>query len=78
MIRLWRGGYISFNPEDSVPIFAFLALILLLGVVIITVIAGIWISETGWMDRLTTALGHAITAVIGAIVGSSAAKATSK
>lgn len=75
-IPLWRGGYINFNPKDSVSIFALLSLVLLLSVAILITIFGIWISAdaTEWMTSLVVALGHAITGVVGAIVGSAAAK----
>lgn len=71
---LWKGGYISFNPTDSVSIFALLALVLLLLGSLVVVSIGLGIGDMGWMDRLTTALGHAITGVVGAIVGSAATK----
>ncbi|WP_394154425.1 hypothetical protein [Loktanella salsilacus] len=74
VIPLWKGGYVSFNPNESVPIFALLALILLLGVVILLSFIGIWLTESSWVESLATALGHAITGVVGAIVGSAATK----
>lgn len=74
VIPLWKGGYISFNPKDSVSIFALLALVLLLIVGCVVTAIGIWVGNASWMDTLTTALGHAITGVVGAIVGSAASK----
>jgi len=72
VIPLWKGGYISFNPEDSVSVFALLALILLVfGCVAVTFI-GILLGDPAWLEPLTTALGYAITGVVGAILGSAA------
>lgn len=74
VIPLWKGGYISFNPKDSVAIFALLALVLLLVVGVLVTLVGLGIGDVGWMETLTNALGHAITGVVGAIVGSAATK----
>ena len=74
VIPLWKGGYISFNPKDSVSIFALLALVLLLVVSFLVTLIGLGIGDVGWMETLTVALGHAITGVVGAIVGSAASK----
>lgn len=70
LIKLWGGGHVSFNPESSVPIFAVMALVLLLISVPIVVLVGLAGGDTTWMNSIMTAIGHAITAVIGAIVGS--------
>jgi hypothetical protein len=75
VIPLWKNGHISFNPESSVSVFALIALCLLLLTVLIQTFIGIWVAHTAdWMASLATALGHAITGVVGAIVGSSVAK----
>lgn len=70
-IRLWKDGYITFNPDNHVPVFAFLALIVITLLSLAIAIVGIWLpADAIWMDRLYTALGHAIAAIIGAMVGS--------
>ena len=74
VLNLGRGSYVSFNPESSVPIFGFLALVFLLLVVVLVTLLGIFIPVSPWMERFATALGHAITGVVGAIVGSATAK----
>lgn len=74
-IPLWNGGRISFDPEGSVSIFAAIALLLLLMFSVLIAIAGIFVSgDSAWLNTIFTALGHAITGVVGAIVGSSVAK----
>jgi hypothetical protein len=41
---------------------------------LIVMFIGIWTPHDAvWMDKITTALGYAITGIIGAMVGSSAA-----
>ncbi|MGI0527310.1 hypothetical protein [Rhizobium giardinii] len=74
ILPLWKNGHLSFNPESSVSIFALIALVLLLLTVLISTLIGIWVGDTQWMAALATALGHAVTGVVGAIVGSSVAK----
>ncbi|KPH09111.1 hypothetical protein CO657_19805 [Rhizobium acidisoli] len=74
MIPLWKNGHLAFNPESSVSIFALIALVLLLLTVLISTFVGIWVGDTQWMAALANALGHAVTGVVGAIVGSSVAK----
>jgi len=74
VIPLWHGGYISFNPKDSVSIFAILALVLLVLSVVITTFVGIFAGDVSWLNTIFTAIGHAITGVVGAIVGSAASK----
>lgn len=75
VIPLWKHGHISFNPESSVSVFALIALCLLLLTVLLQTFIGIWIAkDADWMTTMANALGHAITGVVGAIVGSSVAK----
>lgn len=70
MLKLWKGGHLTFNPETHVPIFAIVALVVLLVSALVIAIVGIWIPANAiWMDKLFTAIGYAITAIVGAIVG---------
>lgn len=73
IIPLWGTGHISFNPDGSVSIFAAISLLLLLIFAVLMALVGIWAGEANWLNTIFTALGHAITGVVGAIVGSSVA-----
>lgn len=73
VIPLGKTGHISFNPPNSTSIFAVIALFVLLITTIIISFFGIWFSDVTWADTLMGGLGHAITAVVGAIVGASVA-----
>jgi roadblock/LC7 domain-containing protein len=69
-IPLWKSGYLAFNPDNHVPIFALMALIVLSALAVVMAVVGIWVAvDAVWMDRIFTALGHAITAIVGAMVG---------
>jgi hypothetical protein len=78
VIPLWKNGHLSFNPESSVSIFALIALVLLLVTVLLSTAIGIGVGDTQWMAALANALGHAITGVVGAIVGASVVKKDSE
>lgn len=74
VLPLWKGGHVSFNPESSVSIFALISLFFLLVCLILVALVGAIVGNASWLDNIMTALGHAIAAVVGAIVGSSAIK----
>lgn len=68
-----RRGYLRINDPGgttSVTVFAFIVLVILL---LILVIVGAFVSERVWITEIAKFLGQALLAVVGAIVGSSAA-----
>jgi len=75
LVPLWRNGHLTFNPENSVAIFALLTLIGLLTVLVIVSIVGAFVGDAAWLDTIMGALGHGISLVIGAIVGGAVVKA---
>ena len=74
-VQLWGKGYLSFNPDNSVSVFALISLVLLLVVLIIVSIVGAFVDDPTWLEKLVTGLSLAISAVIGAIVGSASSRA---
>lgn len=65
-----RGSY---NPENSIAIFAIVGLVLLCLTLATIAIAAIWHPPVAtWTEKAITVIGGAMSALIGAIVGSSA------
>lgn len=79
VLKLWNGGHVSFEPESPVQIFAMLALITLSGTCMVVAIVGIFTpQEAMWPEKAFTVLGGAISAIVGAMVGSAATSVRQK
>jgi hypothetical protein len=72
-LPLWKNGYINFTPENSVAMFALLALGIVSVLCIILGMIAVFSSNSIWSDKIFTALGSAITTIVGAIIGASVA-----
>ena len=70
---LWKGAYINFTPENSVAMFALIALGVISVLCIILGIIAIFSGNSVWADKIFTSLGSAITTIVGAIIGASVA-----
>jgi|GEM_PF-6147845 len=70
IIPLWKSGHVSFNPDSSVHIFAVIALVIIMtGLVILSIIGPFLSASLKWLEIIMTAGGHAITAIVGALIG---------
>ena len=70
IIPLWKRGHISFDPDSGIHIFAVIALILIMVSLIALSIVGYFYSTSlKWLEIIMTAGGHAITAIVGALIG---------
>jgi hypothetical protein len=79
VIKLWNGSHVSFEPENSVQIFSILALGMLAVTCILIGFFGIFVNhQAAWPEKAFTVLGSAISAIVGAMVGSSAVASRSK
>lgn len=75
VLPMWRKGHVSFEPESGVQIFAILALVMVLLTMALLGLIGIFVDGAAtWLDKAFTALGNVISAVVGAMVGSSVSK----
>lgn len=79
VISLWGKSHISFEPENSVQIFAILALVLLAVTCTIVAICSIFAQpNASWPEKALTVLGSVIASIVGAMVGSSATSSRPK
>ncbi len=79
VIKLWGGSHVSFEPENSVQIFSILALGMLALTCVLIGFFGIFSHpQATWPEKAFTVLGSAISAIVGAMVGSSAVASRSK
>ncbi len=72
-ITLWKGGYINFTPENSVAMFALIALVIVGVLCVILGVIAVFSNNSVWSDKIFTALGSGITTIVGAIIGASVA-----
>jgi len=75
LIPLWKNGHLTFNPENSVAIFALVTFFgLLVALIMVSIIGAFVAQDASWLDTIMGALGHGISLVIGAIVGGAVVK----
>jgi hypothetical protein len=79
VIKLWKDGHLTFEPDSGVQIFAILALVLLSLTVVAVSAIGIWTSaDATWPEKAMTSIGNAISAIVGAMVGSAVTSRVNK
>jgi hypothetical protein len=71
-----RWGHISWHSESSAAVLSLLMFFLLCATTLIVAIVVSFSSDKAWASSFLQVLGHAITAVVGAVVGAGASSVT--
>jgi hypothetical protein len=71
-LPIGRRGHISWHSESSASVLALIMLFVLLATVVLLSIIAAFSGGT-WSEKILELLGQAVTAVVGAVVGASAA-----
>lgn len=76
LVKLWSGGHLSWKSESSAPVLALIMLMVLCLLLLILAFLSHWIGDK--LEGIFQILGNAISAVVGAVVGSSASSSQRK
>jgi hypothetical protein len=74
-LRIGKSSHLSYQSEGATPVLALVMLIIILVAIVLTGIVAVFAGQDAtWPTAAVTALGQAILAIIGAILGASKSK----
>ena len=70
-IPLWKNGYLSWQSESNLSVLALIMLVIIIVATLIVLFCSIFFENVDVPTMILTALGQALLAIIGAVLGSS-------